>query len=162
MLSPCIQQDYWKDYIPYFFKQFSKKLTLARSKDEKKEYKLPEGLFLPHCVRCIVYCVSKQQPQAVISLIIIHLSSVYREREYDNRITLVKSSRIYTGQYTFPILLLNDDNMLEEHKGREKKIVYERLFQKIHILYFDGRKFWIWETLGHAMNIFTKWHFHNA
>ena len=58
MLSPCIQQDYWKDYIPYFFKQFSKKLT-ARSKDEKKENKLPEGLFLPHCVRCIVYCVSK-------------------------------------------------------------------------------------------------------
>ena len=32
--------------------------------------------------------------------------------------TLVKSSRIYTGQYTFPILLLNDDNMLGEHKGR--------------------------------------------
>ena len=30
--------------------------------------------------------------------------------------TLVKSSRIYTGQYTFPILLLNDDNMLGEHK----------------------------------------------
>ena len=30
--------------------------------------------------------------------------------------TLVKSSRIYTGQYTFPILLLNDDNMLAEHK----------------------------------------------
>ena len=34
--------------------------------------------------------------------------------------TLVKKSRIYTGQYTFPILLLNDDNMLGEHKGREK------------------------------------------
>ena len=42
--------------------------------------------------------------------------------------TLVKSSRIYTGQYTFPILLLNDDNMLGEHKGREKNIVYGRLF----------------------------------
>ena len=42
--------------------------------------------------------------------------------------TLVKSSRIYTGQYTFPILLLNDDNMLGEHKGREKDIVYGRLF----------------------------------
>ena len=42
--------------------------------------------------------------------------------------TLVKSSRIYTGQYTFPILLLNDDNMLGEHKRREKKFVYGRLF----------------------------------
>ena len=42
--------------------------------------------------------------------------------------TLVKTSRIYTGQYTFPILLLNDDNMLGEHKGREKNIVYGRLF----------------------------------
>ena len=42
--------------------------------------------------------------------------------------TLVKSSRIYTGQYTFQIWLLNDDNMLGEHKGREKNIVYGRLF----------------------------------
>ena len=42
--------------------------------------------------------------------------------------TLVKSSRIYTGQYTFPMLLLNDDNMLGEHKLREKNIVYGRLF----------------------------------
>ena len=42
--------------------------------------------------------------------------------------TLFKSSRIYTGQYTFPILLLNDDNMLGEHKGGEKNIVYGRLF----------------------------------
>ena len=41
--------------------------------------------------------------------------------------TLVKSSRIYTGQYTFPILLAND-NMLGEHKGREKNVVYGRLF----------------------------------
>ena len=29
--------------------------------------------------------------------------------------TLVKSSGIYTGQYTFPILLLNDGKMLGEH-----------------------------------------------
>ena len=43
-------------------------------------------------------------------------------------ITLVKSSRIYIVQYTFPILLLNDDNMLGEHKGREKNVVYGRLF----------------------------------
>ena len=76
--------------------------------------------------------------------------------------TLVKSSRIYTGQYTCQILLLNNDNMLGEHKGSEKNVVYGRLFLKIHILYFDGHKFWIWGTLGHAMNIFTKWHFHNA
>ena len=42
--------------------------------------------------------------------------------------TPFKSSKIYTGQYTLPILLLNDDNMLGEHKGREKNIVYGRLF----------------------------------
>ena len=30
------------------------------------------------------------------------------------------------------------------------------------MLYFEGRKFWIWGTLSHAMNIFTKWQFHNA
>ena len=30
----------------------------------------------------------------------------------DSKHTHVKSSRIYTGQCTFPILLLNDDNML--------------------------------------------------
>ena len=29
--------------------------------------------------------------------------------------TLVKNSRIYTGQYAFPILLLNDDNVLGQH-----------------------------------------------
>ena len=68
--------------------------------------------------------------------------------------TLVKSSRIYTRQYTFQILLLNDDNMLGEHKGSKKNVVYGSLFWKIHVLYFDGRKFWIWGTLGHAMNIF--------
>ena len=39
-------------------------------------------------------------------------------------ITLVKTSIICTGQYTFQILLLNDDNMLGEHKGRERNIVY--------------------------------------
>ena len=43
-------------------------------------------------------------------------------------ITLVKSSRIYAGQYTFPNLLLYDDNMLGEHKEREKNVVYGRLF----------------------------------
>ena len=43
-------------------------------------------------------------------------------------VTLVETSRIYTGQYTLPILLLNDDKMLGENKGREKNIVYGRLF----------------------------------
>ena len=33
----------------------------------------------------------------------------------DTRFTLVKSSRIYTGQYTFQIVVLNDDNILGEH-----------------------------------------------
>ena len=37
-------------------------------------------------------------------------------------LTPAKSSRIYTGQYTFQILLLNDDNMLGEHKEREKNV----------------------------------------
>ena len=41
--------------------------------------------------------------------------------------TLVESSRIYTGQYTFPILLLNDDKMLGEHTGKEKNVVYGTL-----------------------------------
>ena len=43
-------------------------------------------------------------------------------------LTLVQSSSIYTGQYTFPIFLLNADNMLGEHKRREKNIIYGRLF----------------------------------
>ena len=50
------------------------------------------------------------------------------EMNYDQGPTLVKSSRIYSGQYTFPVLLLNDDNMLGEHKIREKNIVHGRLF----------------------------------
>ena len=52
--------------------------------------------------------------------------------------------------------------MLGEHKGREKNIVYGRLFQKIHILHFDGRKSQIWRTLVHFINIFIKLNFHNA
>ena len=47
---------------------------------------------------------------------------------YERMNTLVKSSRINTGKYTFPILLLNHDSMLGEHKGKEKNIVYGRLF----------------------------------
>ena len=42
--------------------------------------------------------------------------------------TLVKSSRIYTGQYTFPILFLSDGNILGENKGRDKNIFYGSLF----------------------------------
>ena len=29
-------------------------------------------------------------------------------------------------------------------------------------LYFFLHKSWIWRTLGHVMNIFSYWHFHNA
>merc|ERR1712051_702845 len=43
-------------------------------------------------------------------------------------VTLVKSSGIYTGQYTFPILLLNDGNVLGEHKGRQKEILSTEVF----------------------------------
>ena len=81
---------------------------------------------------------------------------------WTNNNTLVKGSKIYIGRYTFPILLLNDYNMLGEHIGRGKNIVYGRLFQKIHILYLDGHKSWIWWTLGHAVNIFIKLNFHSA
>ena len=48
--------------------------------------------------------------------------------EFQIKITLGKSRRIYTGQNTFPILLLNDDNMLGEHKGREKKYCVWKAF----------------------------------
>ena len=44
-----------------------------------------------------------------------------------------------------------------------KKFQFSRwLFQKIPFLYFFLRKSWIWRTLGHVMNIFSYWHFHNA
>ena len=36
------------------------------------------------------------------------------------------------------------------------------LFEKILSLYFDWPKSWIWRTLEKVMNIFSKWHFHNA
>ena len=42
---------------------------------------------------------------------------------WTNNNTLVKGSKICTGQYTFPILLLNDYNMLGEHIGWGKNIV---------------------------------------
>ena len=36
------------------------------------------------------------------------------------------------------------------------------LFEKSAILYFYWPKSWIWRTLEKVMNIFCKWHFHNA
>ena len=36
------------------------------------------------------------------------------------------------------------------------------LFEKSLSLYFDWHKSWIWRTLEKVMNIFCKWHFHNA
>ena len=36
------------------------------------------------------------------------------------------------------------------------------LFEKMLSLYFDWPKSWIWQTLGHVMDIFWKWHFYNA
>ena len=36
------------------------------------------------------------------------------------------------------------------------------LFEKSLSLYFDWPKSWIWRTLEKVMNIFCKWHFHNA
>ena len=44
-----------------------------------------------------------------------------------------------------------------------KKFQFSRwLFQKITFLYFFLHKSWIWRTLRHDMNIFSKWHFLNA
>ena len=54
--------------------------------------------------------------------------------------TLVKSPRIYTGQYTFRILLLNDDNMLGEHKEREKTIVLIYILNNAQAIIFDTLK----------------------
>ena len=59
------------------------------------------------------------------------LEDYYQQSEHFRKgilITLVKTSRICTGQYTFQILLLNDDNMLGEHKGREKKYCLQKAF----------------------------------
>ena len=50
------------------------------------------------------------------------------KKKINHILTLAKSSRIYTGQYTFPIWLLSDDNMLGAHKRGEKSIAYGRLF----------------------------------
>ena len=36
------------------------------------------------------------------------------------------------------------------------------LFEKSLSLYFNSPKSWIWRTLEKVMNIFCKWHFHNA
>ena len=36
------------------------------------------------------------------------------------------------------------------------------LFEKSLGLYFDWPELWIWRTLEKVMNIFCKWHFHNA
>ena len=44
-----------------------------------------------------------------------------------------------------------------------KKIQFSRwLFQKIPFLYFFLHKSWIWWTLGHVINIFSYWHYHDA
>ena len=42
--------------------------------------------------------------------------------------TLSKSRRVYTGQNTFPILVLKD--VIGEHKGREKKMYKEGFLRK--------------------------------
>ena len=50
----------------------------------------------------------------------------------------------------------------QEPKPTKKIQFLQWLFQKIPFLYFFLHKSWIWRTLGHVMNIFSYWHFHNA
>ena len=76
------------------------------------------SMILKNCACRVDYFGSEDY----LTLIIIVLLSSHVN------ITLGKSRRIYTGQNTFPILLLNYDKMLREHKGRKKNIVYRSLF----------------------------------
>ena len=61
-----------------------------------------------------------------------NLSEVIVEFRSENQMTFLTHHTCQkfknTGQYKFPILVLNDDNMLGEHKRREKNFVYGRLF----------------------------------
>ena len=127
---------YWNAYVSRFWYGFSNKrivLILKGIKDSFQTF----ALFIFHfsltkTPKGLETKLSNKQ-----TMLFVFLSWRWRNkficllfgRSYCSTIfTLVKNSRIYTVQYTFPILLLNDDNMLGEHKGREKNVVYGRLF----------------------------------
>ena len=62
----------------------------------------------------------------------------------------------------FPIQCSRPSRDSQEPKTAKKFQFSRWLFQKIPFLYFSLHKSWIWRTLGHVMNISSKWHFHNA
>ena len=47
-------------------------------------------------------------------------------------------------------------------KQQQKSIFARAFFQKIPFLSFFLYRFWVWQTLGHIMNIFSNCHIHNA
>ena len=61
-----------------------------------------------------------------------NLSEVIVEFRSENQMTFLTHHTCQkfknTGQYKFPILVLNDDNMLGEYKGREKKYCLRKAF----------------------------------
>ena len=62
----------------------------------------------------------------------------------------------------FLILLSSLARNSREHKLKRIFEIPWVLFEKSLSLYFDWPKSWIWRTLEKVMNIFCKWHFHNA
>ena len=64
--------------------------------------------------------------------------------------------------YPLPILHSRPSRDSQEPKTTIKFQFSRWLFQKIAFLYFFLHKSWTWQNLGHVMNIFSYWHFHNA
>ena len=78
-----------------------------------------------------------------------------------NRYTLLvqdfRLQKNYHSQFSVP-------GLWEIHRNlkQQKKIQFAQwLLQKIPFLYFFLHRSWMWRTLGHVMNIFYYWHFHN-
>ena len=62
----------------------------------------------------------------------------------------------------FLILLSSLASNSQEPKLKRIFEILWVLSEKSLSLYFDWPKSWIWRTLEKVMNIFSKWHFHNA
>ena len=77
------------------------------------------------------------------------------------------SKIVATSSRHFALLSIHSHSVLKADYGQSKimvgifKIPWV-LFEKSLSLYFDWTKSWIWRTLEKVMNIFCKWHFHNA
>ena len=72
--------------------------------------------------------------------------------------------QVFRRQKNYPLPIQRPRPSGDSQKPKTtKKIQFSRwLFQKIPFLYFFQHKSWIWRSLGHVMNIFPYWHFHNA